>query len=174
MALLGDAKIAARQRHEERALIDEIGRRLGLSGLFGAGHSNALVIAGAHTTTGHPMLGGGPQVGYSTPSFFWESGLHTPNYNSVGVNVPLGPGNIMGRTSTLAYTVTSGIDDQIDPYVGRLTPATPNEYGSPGHWRTMDCRTETFLVRFQPTSPPSDPGIDPSDPLHPHPPVRPV
>jgi penicillin amidase len=120
------------------------------------------------------MLGGGPQVGYSNPSFFWESGLHTPNYDSVGVNVPLGPGNIMGRTSTLAYTVTSGIDDQIDTYVERLNPKNLRQYGEPGHWQSMDCRTETFLVRFQPTSPPSDPlGITP-DPLRPKPAVRPV
>jgi len=180
MALLHDPKIgpaickAATAQRAEQSAIDFVGEHLGLSGLFAAGHSNALVVAGSHTTTGHPMLGGGPQVGYSNPSFFWESGLHSPNYDSVGVNVPLGPGNIMGRTSTLAYTVTSGIDDQIDTYVEPLNPANPRQYGEPGHWRDMDCRTETFLVRMQPTSPRTDPGISPDDPTHPRPGVRPV
>jgi penicillin G amidase len=180
MALLHDSKIgtaickAATSQRAEQSAIDFVGDHLGMNGLFGAGHSNALVVSGSHTRTGHPMLGGGPQVGLSNPSFFWESGLHSPNYDSVGVNVPLGPGNIMGRTSTLAYTVTSGIDDQIDTFVERLNPANPRQYGEPGHWRDMDCRTETFLVRMNPTSPPSDPGISPADPTHPRPPVRPV
>jgi penicillin G amidase len=183
MDLLHDPQIsaamckAAAAQHSEEALIDFVGRRLGIGGLGAAGHSNALVVAGSHTSSGNPMLGGGPQVGYSTPSFFWESGLHTPNYDSVGVNVPLGPGNIMGRTSTLAYTVTSGIDDQIDTYVERLNPANHRQYGEPGHWRDMDCRTETFLVRLNPTSPPTSPdglGISTDDPLRSKPPVRPI
>lgn len=178
MALLHDPKVdaamcnAANAQRAEESVFDTIGRLLGIS--FASGHSNALVVSGSHTSTGHPMLGGGPQVGYSTPSFFWEGGLHTPNYDSVGVNLPLGPGNIMGRTSTLAYTVTSGIDDQIDTYVERLNPANLHQYGEPGHWRDMDCRIETFLVRFNPTSPPSDPGISPDDPTHPRLPVRPI
>lgn len=180
-ALLHDPKIgtaickAAAAQHAEEALIDELARRLGLASMTTSGHSNAVVVAGEHTSTGNPMLGGGPQVGYSTPSFFWESGLHTPNYDSVGVNVPLGPGNIMGRTSTLAYTVTSGIDDQIDTYVERLNPDNHRQYGEPGHWQEMDCRTETFLVRMNPTSPP-DPAtiISSDDPLRSKPPVRPI
>lgn len=183
MALLHDpmissamCKAAAAQRTEEAA-IDTVGKRLGMAGLFSPGHSNALVVAGRHTSTGHPMLGGGPQVGLSTPSFFWESGLHTPNYDSVGVTLPLGPGNIMGRTSTLAYTVTSGIDDQIDTYVERLNPDNPRQYGEPGHWQDMDCRTETFLVRMNPTSPPDSPeglGVSSDDPARSKPPVRAV
>ena len=173
---------AAAQQHEERALVDEIGRRLGLGAIFGSGHSNALVVAGAHTTTGHPMLGGGPQVGYATPSFFWESGLHTPTYDSVGVTVPLGPGNIMGRTNELAYTVTSGIDDLVDTYVETLSPDDYHLYKHDGQWLKMDCRTETFLVRAEPDKIPgdlqADPqkflGLDPADPLRPKPPVRAV
>lgn len=169
MALVQDPKIgaaicnAAKAERAEQSVIDFVAGRLGLAGAFASGHSNALVVSGAKTTTGHPMLGGGPQVGYSNPSFFWESGLHSPTYDSVGVNVPLGPGNIMGRTSTLAYTVTSGIDDQIDTYVERLNPANPRQYGEPGNWKDMSCRIETFLVRMNPTSPRTDP-----------PPVRPV
>jgi acyl-homoserine lactone acylase PvdQ len=188
MALLSTAKIAAAirnaaaQQHEEHALIDELGRRLGLGALFGSGHSNALVIGAAHTTTGHPMLGGGPQVGYATPSFFWESGLHTATYDSVGITAPLGPGNIMGRTNELAYTVTSGFDDLIDTYVETLADDDYHLYRYNGQWLHMDCRTETFLVRTQPTNIPSalqsDPqgflGLDPADPLRPKPPLRPV
>ncbi len=181
MALLHDPQVgaaicnAARAQRAEKSVIDYVAGRLGLTGLFSMGHSNALVVSGSHTSTGHPMLGGGPQVGYSTPSFFFEGGVHSPTYDSVGVNVPLGPGNIMGRTSTLAYTVTSGIDDQIDTYVERLNPANPRQYAVPGGWQDMDCRTETFLVRMNPTSPP-DPAsiISPDDPTHPMLPVRPI
>ena len=35
--------------------------------------------------------------------------MHTATYDSVGVTVPLGPGNIMGRTNELAYTGASVI-----------------------------------------------------------------
>jgi acyl-homoserine lactone acylase PvdQ len=181
MGLLHDPKIAAamcnaaKAQRAEQSAIDLVAKRLGINGLFAPGHSNALVVGGSHTSTGHPMLGGGPQVGYSTPSFFFEGGLHTPTYDSIGVNLPLGPGNIMGRTATLSYTVTSGIDDQIDTYVERLNPADHHQYGEPGHWRDMDCRLETFLVRMNPTSPP-DPAsiVSPDDPTHPKLPVRPI
>ena len=88
----------------------------------------------------------------------------------------------MGRTNELAYTVTSGIDDLVDTYVETLSSADYHLYRHDGQWLRMDCRTETFLVRMQPTSMPdalqSDPqgflGLDPADPLRPKPPLRPV
>ena len=61
MSLLHDPKInaamcnAAKAQRSEESVFDTVGRLLGIS--FASGHSNALVVSGSHTSTGHPMLG---------------------------------------------------------------------------------------------------------------------
>src|SRR5438552_3743317 len=47
--------------------------------------SNAILVSGALSETGNPILLGGPQVGYAIPSFFFEVGLHAPGLDAVGV-----------------------------------------------------------------------------------------
>src|SRR5207253_9510388 len=79
--------------------------------------SNAILVSGALTDTGNPILLGGPQVGYAIPSFFFEVGLHTPTTGVVGVIPPAGPGVVIGRTQNFAFTITSGISDQVDTYL---------------------------------------------------------
>ncbi len=128
----------------------------------GSGHhaSNAIVVSGAHTTTGYPILLGGPQVGYAIPSFFFEVGLHLPTSGAVGVIPPAGPSVVIGRTDHFAYTITSGISDQIDTYLEVLNPANARQYLFDGAYRDMECRTETFTVREPP--PPAGSGGAPT------------
>jgi len=124
----------------------------------GTGHhaSNAILVSGALTDTGYPILLGGPQVGYAIPSFFFEVGLHLPTSGAVGVIPPAGPSIVIGRTEHFAYTITSGISDQIDTYLEVLNPQNTRQYLYQGAYRDMDCRTEIFTVREPP--PPAGSG----------------
>ncbi|TMA50327.1 MAG: penicillin acylase family protein, partial [Deltaproteobacteria bacterium] len=122
--------------------------------------SNAILVSGALTDTGNPILLGGPQVGYAIPSFFFEIGLHTPTMGVVGVIPPAGPGVVIGRTQNFAYTITSGISDQVDTYLEVLNPANDHQYLFNGAYLDMDCRTETFTVREPP--PPAGSGGAPT------------
>ena len=118
--------------------------------------SNAILVSGALTDTGNPILLGGPQVGYAIPSFFFEVGLHAPGIDAVGVVPPAGPGIVIGRTQNFAYTITSGISDQVDTYLEVLNPANPKQYLFNGTYEDMSCRTETFTVQEPP--PPAGSG----------------
>ncbi len=118
--------------------------------------SNAILVSGALTDTGNPILLGGPQVGYAIPSFFFEVGLHAPGIDAVGVVPPAGPGIVIGRTQNFAYTITSGISDQVDTYLEVLNPANAKQYLFDGAYEDMSCRTETFTVQEPP--PPAGSG----------------
>ena len=122
--------------------------------------SNAILVSGALTDTGNPILLGGPQVGYAIPSFFFEVGLHTPTTGVVGVIPPAGPGVVIGRTQNFAFTITSGISDQVDTYLEVLNPGNDHQYLYNGAYLDMDCRTESFTVREPP--PPAGSGGAPT------------
>ena len=122
--------------------------------------SNAILVAGALSDTGNALLLGGPQVGYAIPSFFFEIGLHLPTTGAVGVLPPAGPSIVIGRTESFAYTITSGISDQVDTYLEILNPANPRQYEFNDQFVDMDCHIETFTVREPP--PPTGSGGPPS------------
>jgi acyl-homoserine lactone acylase PvdQ len=134
--------------------------QLGISMARGRHASNAIVVSGAKTDTGVPILLGGPQVGYAIPSFFFEIGLHLPTTGAVGVIPPAGPSIVIGRTEHFAYTITSGISDQVDTYLEVLNPVNERQYLFDGAYRDMDCRTETFTVQEPP--PPTGSGGPPT------------
>ena len=108
--------------------------------------SNAIVVSPGFSTTGHPILLGGPQTGLDAPSFFWEVGFHDGSYEAEGVIAPAGPGVLIGRGRHFGMTLTSGIDDAVDTYVELLDPADPGRYRFRGRWRPFQRRSETFVV----------------------------
>ena len=108
--------------------------------------SNAIVVSPGFSTTGHPILLGGPQTGLDAPSFFWEVGFHDGSYEAEGVIAPAGPGVLIGRGRHFGMTLTSGIDDAVDTYVELLDPADPGRYRFRGRWRPFQRRSETFMV----------------------------
>src|SRR5437879_3082386 len=118
--------------------------------------SNAILVSGALSATGNPILLGGPQVGYAIPSFFFAVGLHAPGLDAVGVVPPAGRGIVIGRTQHFAYTIPSGISDQVDTYREALNPTNAKKYLFDGAYENMTCRTETFTVQEPP--PPAGSG----------------
>ncbi|TMA51897.1 MAG: penicillin acylase family protein, partial [Deltaproteobacteria bacterium] len=144
---LSSAQAQARASSEEQLGVGAARRHLA---------SNAILVSGALTDTGNPILLGGPQVGYAIPSFFFEVGLHAPGIDAVGVIPPAGPGIVIGRTQNFAYTITSGISDQVDTYLEVLNPSNAKQYLFNGVYHDMTCRTETFTVQEPP--PPAGSG----------------
>jgi penicillin amidase len=136
---------------EERTMVASLLRSVGWPAEFPATASNAMVVSGALTASGSPILLGGPQTGMALPSFFYQIGLHGGGYDASGVTVPGGTGIVIGRTKNAAWTITSGITDNTDTFIEQLNPNNPKQYVYRGGFRDMACRTETFLPAGQPS-----------------------
>ncbi len=71
-----------------------------------ADHSNEIVIAGNRTTTGSPILMGGPVLGFSLPSIWFQVQLVAPGIDSYGVVLPGEPAIVIGFNKNIAWTLT--------------------------------------------------------------------
>jgi acyl-homoserine lactone acylase PvdQ len=123
--------------------------------------SNALVVSGRKSATGHPLLSGGPQVGHAIPSFFMDVDVHAPGIDFRGPAVPGTNALIpLGRGTDYAWTLTTGYSDAVDTRAELLCdPAGgdptihSNGYMFKGKCKKMSSRTETFDINPQPTDP---------------------
>jgi penicillin amidase len=85
----------------------------------------------------------GPQLGYSIPELFVEFEIHSPEQPGIrGVSAAGIPLVGIGHNGHVAWGFTSGLSDEDDLYVERLTG--PEAYRFKGSERQMDCRDETF------------------------------
>jgi penicillin amidase len=113
--------------------------------------SNAMVIGGDLTASGHPILLGGPQTGLTLPNLWYQVGLHGGGYEAQLVMSP--SLSAIGRTASTAWTLTSTITDTADVYIEELNPENPRQYRFRGRFRDMECRSEAFMVAGQPVEP---------------------
>jgi acyl-homoserine lactone acylase PvdQ len=83
--------------------------------------SNALLVAGSHTTTGRPIAVMGPQTAYQAPNFFDEIALHGPHYQARGVAFAnLQFAVLIGRGRSYSWSATSSSGDVVDTVVEKL------------------------------------------------------
>src|SRR4051794_32980001 len=92
---------------------------LGLSGLFAVpkANSNALLVAGKNTASGHPIAVIGPQVAYFNPQILMEQDVHAPSIDARGAAFP--GVNLyveLGRGRDYAWSATSAGQDIIDTF----------------------------------------------------------
>ncbi|MET0761709.1 MAG: penicillin acylase family protein, partial [Thermoleophilaceae bacterium] len=85
------------------------------------GASNALLVSGRESESGHPLAVFGPQVGYYSPEILMEEELHGPGIDAagtafVGVNLFV----LLGRGQDYAWSATSAGQDIIDTFAERL------------------------------------------------------
>ncbi len=83
--------------------------------------SNALLVSGAHTVSGHPIAVMGPQVGYFTPEILMEEDIHGPGIDAEGVSFP--GVNLyvqLGHGRDYAWSATSAGQNIIDTFAARL------------------------------------------------------
>ncbi len=79
--------------------------------------SNALVVSGAESASGHPLAVFGPQVGYFAPQILMEEDVHAPGIDArgaafAGVNLYVQ----LGRGRDYAFSATSAGQDIIDTF----------------------------------------------------------
>jgi penicillin amidase len=69
-------------------------------------HSNEIVVAGNRSSTGSPILMGGPVLGFSLPAIWFQVQLVAPGIDVYGVVLPGAPAVIIGFNENIAWTLT--------------------------------------------------------------------
>lgn len=123
--------------------------------------SNALLVEGRHTRSGHPIAAMGPQVGYYSPEIFDEYELHMPGIQESGVVFPgASPYVLIGHTKSFAWTGTTALGDNADTFAEKLCNPdgsrptyASTHYVYRGKCRAFSQRTIVEQTPVAPTSP---------------------
>ena len=114
--------------------------------------SNTLMINADRSTTGHPLMVGGPQIGYFYPGFTWEIDMNAPGLRWRGVTSAPHPGYLLiGRGADFATTLTSAGGDIIDQFALRLFGGSDEMYLYKGECRQME-RFDAGTLNDEPVS----------------------
>jgi acyl-homoserine lactone acylase PvdQ len=123
--------------------------------------SNAILVTGSHTASGHPIAVFGPQVAYFAPEILHEEDLHGPGLNArgaafIGTDIYVE----LGRGADYSWSATSAGSDLIDQRMERLCdpaggPATlsSTSYVYNGKCVPMYERTDREVAKSNPGSP---------------------
>ncbi|MGW0518821.1 penicillin acylase family protein [Crossiella sp. NPDC003009] len=85
------------------------------------GMSNALLVSGAHTESGHPVAVFGPQTGYFAPQLLTVQEIQAPGISSRGASFAgLGLYVLLGRGQDYAWSATTAAQDITDSYAVEL------------------------------------------------------
>ncbi len=97
--------------------------------------SNFALVSEDRSATGHPLLIGGPQIGYLYPAVAFEVDIESPNIHMRGLTAPSVPGYVfIGRGQDFAWTMN------VAPVqTGSLVPVTMCDDGQ-GYLVEGDCR----------------------------------
>jgi acyl-homoserine lactone acylase PvdQ len=100
--------------------------------------SNIMLAAGSKTTTGKPLMVGGPQIGYNYPGLTMEMGLYGPSINVRGATSAPFPGYMLiGRAAKYAWSLTSAGNDIVDTYAETLCGGSKYKYEFKGKCKPM-------------------------------------
>ncbi len=114
--------------------------------------SNTLMITKGQSTTGRPLMVGGPQIDYFYPGFTYEMEMHAGDLNWRGVTSAPFPGYLLiGRGEDFANTLTSAGSDIIDQFVEKLCNGSDTMYRYKGECRAME-PFDAGLVGDEPAS----------------------
>jgi acyl-homoserine lactone acylase PvdQ len=117
--------------------------------------SNELMVEGKDSATGHPLLVGGPQVGYFYPGLTYEIDMHAPGLDWRGATSAPFPGYMLiGRGKDFATTLTSASGDDIDEFAETLCDHSRTKYLYNGKCRSMTTFNAGTLTTSSGTSSP--------------------
>jgi acyl-homoserine lactone acylase PvdQ len=101
--------------------------------------SNTLMVDGDHSSTGHPLMVGGIQIGFFYPGLTWEVDMNAPGLRWRGATSAPFPGYLLvGRGVDFATTLTSSGADIIDQFAERLCGGSDEMYRYKGECRPME------------------------------------
>lgn len=110
IAALDDSALWQAQRSAQAALAGIAQLRDG----FPATMSNALLVNGEHTASGHPIAVFGPQTSYFVPQLLLEMAVHGGDLHTRGMTFTGLPYVVIGRGPDFAWSATSGNSDLTD------------------------------------------------------------
>jgi len=100
--------------------------------------SNTLQINADRSDKGHPLMVGGPQIGYFYPGFTYEIDMNAGKMKWRGVTSAPFPGYLLiGRGEDFAMTLTSASADIIDQYALTLCGGSDEKYRYKGKCKNM-------------------------------------
>ncbi|GAA4416095.1 penicillin acylase family protein [Actinokineospora soli] len=99
------------------------------------GMSNALLVSGAHTASGHPVAVFGPQTGYFAPQLLMLQELQGPGISARGASFAgISFYVLLGRGQDYAWSATSSSQDIIDTYAVELCSPTGTPTPQSNHY----------------------------------------
>lgn len=109
--------------------------------------SNSWVLAGARSTTGHPLLANDPHLRLSAPALWYFVRLKAPGLDVAGASMPGLPAVVVGQNDAIAWGFTNTGPDVQDTYLERLQPGDRSRYQTPEGWAPFDSHDELIKVR---------------------------
>ena len=124
--------------------------------------SNALLVNGEHTASGHPLAVFGPQTSYFVPQLLLEMAVHGGGINTRGMTFTGLPYVVIGRGPDFAWSATSGNSDLADVRVLRLcTPGGSSDarggYQINGGCKAFDVIDDVWAAKWNLAVPMDDP-----------------
>lgn len=108
------------------------------NGLFTHWGSKAWVVGPELSASGEAMIFGGPMMGWANPPVGAEVALHAPGIDAQGLCLPGLPGLVIGHNKRIAWTNTSGTQNQTDYYILDLDPVDHKRYRHGNHWHPLE------------------------------------
>ncbi len=116
----------------------------GVSSLAG---SNAWVLSGQKSTTGHPILANDPHLILSAPSVWYQVSLHSPDMDVTGLSLPGIPGVIIGSNGKTSWGITNGMVDDCDFFSETTDSLGLNKYSYDNSWNNLTIINEKIAIK---------------------------
>jgi len=110
--------------------------------------SNNWVVSSRLNPAGKPIVAGDPHLDARIlPGPWYPLGLITPDTRAVGAMIPGMPGMVIGRTQSLALSMTNAYADVQDLYLETLDPQDPGRYLEGGQSKPFEVIKETLRIK---------------------------
>lgn len=109
--------------------------------------SNAWVVSGKLSDSGHAMLANDPHLGLQIPSPWYVVKQQGKTLRADGMSLVGLPLVLFGKNQHIAWGATAMMADAQDLYIQQLNPQDPNQYRANGQWLNFERRVETFNIK---------------------------
>jgi acyl-homoserine lactone acylase PvdQ len=114
--------------------------------------SNALLVSGKRSASGHPIMVAGPQLSYFYPEFFFEIDMEGGGVSVRGGSLAGIPNVLIGRGPDYGWSFTSAESDNVDTFAETLCGGDDHHYLYKGSCRAMT-QFDAGVVKGSPGTP---------------------
>lgn len=109
--------------------------------------ANAFAAAARRSAAGGTLLANDPQMGFTTPSWWYLARLQLKSGGVIGATIPGIPFILTGRSETFGWGIAPAYVDDQDLHVEELNPSDPTQYRTPGGWKPFETRRTIIEVK---------------------------